>query len=108
VVVFFKTIRSKLELSGADRRRYVMSYDSDRLRNSTLALTLVIMGFLAISSLGAVIDVPQLAYFWYLALLGILGMMVMTVLIAVSRFTAFLTKGYREMLLHWGDGVAGH
>jgi hypothetical protein len=85
-----------------------MRNEENRLRSLTLALTLAIMGFLGVASLGAVIEEPLLAYFWYLALFGLMAMAMLSLVVAVNRFASLLVRRYRALLLHWHDGMAPH
>ncbi len=81
---------------------------NNRLRAVTLALSLFIVCCLAVAALAGVFEAPLLAYFWYLALVGMAAMLLLTVFLAASWLWSSLVRHYRQMLHLWGDAVAGH
>ncbi len=85
-----------------------MRHSSNGLDRLTLGLFVVIVCCLAVAALSGFFESPLLAYFWYLALLGMAAMMAMTVLLGVAWFFGVLTRRFNQMLLHWSDGVPGH
>lgn len=85
-----------------------MHHSSESLKRVTLILFLLIVGCLSIAALGGIFEAHLLINFWYLALLGIGAMYLLTVLLAVAWLLDRLSRRYRHMLIHWGDGVPGH
>jgi hypothetical protein len=84
-------------------------YTSDEgLRRLTLILVLVIMSCLSVAALGGIFETPQLVYFWYLALLGIVAMILMTAILAAGWLLVALLCHYQRMLAQWGGEVPGH
>ncbi len=78
------------------------------LRRATLALTILIVLCLSIAALGGVVESPWLAYFWYLGLLGIVALMLMTVLQGLHWLLQAVARRYRHLVLHWGGAAHGH
>ncbi|MCU7936310.1 MAG: hypothetical protein KZQ99_15790 [Candidatus Thiodiazotropha sp. (ex Dulcina madagascariensis)] len=69
------------------------------LRNITMILLTMIMVSLSVTTLGAVIESPLLALFWYLALIGIVMLMLISVVLAVILVIRRMAKRYRQMMM---------
>jgi hypothetical protein len=86
----------------------MVHHSSESLKRVTLILVLLIVGCLSIAALGGIFETHLLVNFWYLALLGIGAMFLLTALLAVGWMLSRLSRRYRHMLIQWGDGVPGH
>lgn len=71
------------------------------IKRITLGLFAVTMISLLISAMGALVETPVLAYFWFLALAGILASMLLSVLVAVVFVVSRGIIWYRRQILLW-------
>jgi hypothetical protein len=85
-----------------------MHHSSEGLKRVTLILFLLIVGSLSMAALGGVFETHLLVNFWYLALLGIGVMFLLSALLAVGWLLDRISRHYRHMLIQWGDGAPGH
>jgi hypothetical protein len=85
-----------------------MRHSSNGLDRLTVGLFFMIVCCLAVAAFSGLFESPLLAYFWYLALLGMAAMVVLTVLLAAAWFLDVLSRRYHQILLHWNEGVPGH
>lgn len=82
------------------------NYDS-LVRNTTFALFTMIIALLSVSTLGAVFETPLLVIFWYLALIGIALMILMSLLLAIAYGIRCMILRYRHLMIHWGGEAVG-
>lgn len=82
------------------------NYDS-LVRNTTFALFTMIIALLSVSTLGAVFETPLLVIFWYLALIGIALMILMSLLLAIAYGIRSMILRYRHLMIHWGGEAVG-
>ncbi len=85
-----------------------MLYENSVLKAVTLALSVFIVCCLCVAALAGIFEAPMLAYFWYLALAGMVAMLFLSIFLALSWLWINLTRHYQQLLDHWGDGVPGH
>jgi len=78
------------------------------LNRATLILTVAIVLCLSVAALGGVVESPWLAYFWYLGLLGILALIVVSLLQGVYWLLEAAARRYHHLLLRWGGEAHGH
>ncbi len=74
-----------------------MNLTSEGLKKFTLVISAIIVGSLFVTALGGIFETPVLVYFWYLALLGIAAMIVLTGVSAVGWLLHTLFRRYRHI-----------
>ncbi|MCU7807539.1 MAG: hypothetical protein KZQ73_06680 [Candidatus Thiodiazotropha sp. (ex Semelilucina semeliformis)] len=81
-------------------------YDS-LLRNITMILFAIIMLSLSVAAMAGVFESPFLAIFWYLALMGIMVMILLTVVLAIVYAVNFMVRKYRRVVSLWRGEATG-
>jgi uncharacterized membrane protein YdjX (TVP38/TMEM64 family) len=80
--------------------------------NGLKRLVWVLMGLifstLCLSVAGGLLEIPWLTYFWFAALLGIVGISVLSILLLIGQLWGRLVHSYLHKVHHRGDGVPGH
>ncbi|MCU7829810.1 MAG: hypothetical protein KZQ85_12150 [Candidatus Thiodiazotropha sp. (ex Myrtea sp. 'scaly one' KF741663)] len=77
------------------------------LRNITVILFVIIMASLFVGALAGVFESPFLAIFWYLALMGITMMILMTAVLAIVYAVGFTVKRYQRIMSFRSGEAAG-
>ena len=85
-----------------------MHHLGESLKRVTLILFLTTIGCLSMAALGGIFETHLLVNFWYLALLGIGAMFLLSALLAVGWLLDRLSRRYRHILFRWGDRIPGH
>lgn len=75
------------------------------VRQITLALCAITVVSLLISAMGALVEAPVLAYFWFLALAGILSGLVLSMVLAALLLVIRFVGWYQRQLQLWNGRV---
>lgn len=81
-------------------------YDS-LLRAITVILFTIIMLSLLVGALAGVLESPLLAISWYLALMCIMVMILMTAVLAIVYAVNFMVRKYRRVVSFWRGEATG-
>ncbi len=71
------------------------------LKSAVLSLFVVVIGCLALASLGGVFESTLLVYSWYIALFGMVVMIVLAALLVAIWLVQGLSRRYRRFLSRW-------
>ena len=85
-----------------------MHATSHSVKRLSWMLTIIIFSGLSLSSLGGLFETPWLAYFWYAALAGMAGMILLSMLLGIGWMWRRLARRCHQMWHHWSAGVPGH
>lgn len=80
---------------------------SQILKRAILSLFVAVIGCLALASLGGVFESALLVYSWYLALLGMIAIILLTALLVAFWLVQELSRRYRRLLQRWSGERPG-
>jgi hypothetical protein len=75
--------------------------NNNGIQNLILSLVILIMINLSIATLGGLVELQALVYFWYLALLGILALAALTLTLGIAWTLKRVTRSFHNQTANW-------
>lgn len=85
-----------------------MDATNNGLKRLTWVLMSIIFCALCLSVTGGFLEMPWLVYFWFVALIGMAGMGLLSMLLMIGWLWTRLVHYHQQKRHHWRDGVPGH